>query len=377
MKQAYRFAFQIFTAISCGLPLCNFSSPVWAADPWLFLEGKDGPGKGKHVVLISGDEEYRSEEALPQLAKILASKHGFDCTVLFAIDPDTGNINPNTRQNIPGLAALENADLMIVFTRWRDLPDKSLARIEKYLQAGKPVIGIRTASHAFKPSTDSKYAYMSDTFNGDEEHKEWDGGFGRLVLGEHWISHHGNHKHESTRGIIPRAATDDPIVRGIKSGDIWGSTDVYGVRLPLPGDSKPLVLGEVTARKGEYNERDRFYGMRPDDGPAVAGAKNNPMMPIAWTRTYEIPGGKPGRAFMSTIGASVDLLNEATRRLLVNGAYWCVGLEDKIPTGGTNVELVGEFEPTQFGFRKDDYWVNRKMTVDELRGDSIEKKKTE
>jgi hypothetical protein len=372
MKQVYRFAFQLCAVAAFSLLVLG--QPAWSADPWLHLEGKEGPGKGKHIVLISGDEEYRSEEALPQLAKILANEHGFECTVLFAIDPETGNINPNTRQNIPGLAALENADLMILFTRWRDLPDESLALIEKYLQAGKPVIGIRTSTHAFKPSTDSKYAYMSDTFKGDGEHKEWDGGFGRLVLGEHWISHHGSHKHESTRGIIAPGAAENPILRGIKSGDIWGSTDVYGVRLPLPGDSKPLVLGEVTARKGEYNERDRFYGMRPDDGPAVSGAKNNPMMPIAWTKTYEVPGGKPGRAFMSTIGASVDLLNDATRRLLVNGAYWCVGLEDKIPEGGTSVALVGEFEPTQFGFRKDDYWANRKMTVDELRGDSGEKK---
>jgi hypothetical protein len=157
------------------------------------------------------------------------------------------------------------------------------------------------------------------------------------------------------------------VTRGIKSGDIWGSTDVYGVRLPLPGDSKPLILGEVTARKGDYDETDLFYGMRPGDGPAVDGPKNNPMMPIAWSRTYEIPDGKPGRAFMSTIGASVDLLNEATRRLLVNAAYWAVGIEDQIPMAGAHVDIVGKYEPTQFGFRKDDYWSNRKMSLDEFR----------
>src|SRR5205085_7740145 len=90
------------------------SSPgLHAADPWLVLEGHDGPGKGKHIVLVSGDEEYRSEEALPQLAKILAKHHGFKCTVLFAIDPNDGTINPNKNDNIPGLEALETADLMI------------------------------------------------------------------------------------------------------------------------------------------------------------------------------------------------------------------------------------------------------------------------
>lgn len=73
-----------------------------AADPWLVFEGGDGPGKGKHIVLISGDEEYRSEEGLPQLGKILSRHHGFKCTVLFAIDPATGTIDPNNGRNIPG-----------------------------------------------------------------------------------------------------------------------------------------------------------------------------------------------------------------------------------------------------------------------------------
>src|SRR5262245_16487128 len=285
-----------------------------AKNEWVDYKGHDGPGVGKRIVLISGDEEYRSEEALPQLGKILAKHHGFDCRVLFAIDPKTGKIAPTNRQNIPGIDSIKDADLVIVFTRWRDLPDADLQVIDEYLKAGKPVIGIRTATHAIKPDAkDSKFAYLSDTYQGDK--KEWAGGFGRVVLGEHWISHHGKHKQESTRARTAPGAAEDPILRGIHDGDIWGSTDVYGVRLPLPGDSKPLVLGEVTTRKGEYDEADLTYGMRPDDGPAVSGAKNDPMMPIAWKRTYEIPGGKQGRAFCSTIGASVDLKSEAVRRL--------------------------------------------------------------
>src|SRR6202453_2051633 len=99
------------------------ASSLQAADPWVVYEGGEGPGKGKHVVLISGDEEYRSEETLPQLAKILAKHHGCKCTVLFAIDPKTGSINPMVNNNIPGLEALKTADLMIIFTRFRNLPD--------------------------------------------------------------------------------------------------------------------------------------------------------------------------------------------------------------------------------------------------------------
>jgi hypothetical protein len=285
--------------------------------------------------------------------------------VLFATDPKTGKITPTNRKSIPGIESIKDADLIIVFTRWRDLPDGDLQVIDEYLKAGKPVIGIRTATHAIKPDGVSKFGYLSDTYQGDQ--KEWAGGFGRAVLGEHWISHHGKHKHESTRGRIAPGAADDPILRGIHDGDIWGSTDVYGVRLPLPGDSKPLVLGEVTTRKGKYDESDLTYGMRPDDGPAVKGAQNDPMMPIAWRKTYEIAGGKQGRAFCSTIGASVDLKNEAVRRLLINAAYWAVGMEDKIPKNGADVAIVGEFEPSQFGFRSEDFWAKRKMSPDDYR----------
>jgi hypothetical protein len=129
---------------------------------------------------------------------------------------------------------------------------------------------------------------------------------------------------------------DNPIVRGCQ--EIWAPTDVYAVRLPLPGDCRPLVLGEV------------LTGMQPTDLP-VAGKKNHPMMPIAWTKTYRGAGGHVGRVFTTTMGAAVDLQSEGLRRLLVNAAYWCVGLEDKIPPKA-NVALVGPYEPTWFGSEK-------------------------
>jgi hypothetical protein len=300
---------------------------VRGADPWLVIDGKDGPGKGKHVVLISGDEEYRSEESLPQLAKILAQRHGFKCTVLFAIDPKDGTINPNQRDNIPGLDALETADLMVIFTRFRDLPDAQMKHIVDYVESGRPIIGMRTATHAFdlKSPTYARYTWNS---------REWDGGFGRQVLGETWISHHGQHGKQSTRGVIAKGEEEHPILRGIQSGDIWGPTDVYGVRLPLPGDSKPLVLGQV------------LHGMDPTDKP-VEGKVNDPMMPIAWVKTYQGQQGKTARVFTTTMGASQDLQSEGLRRLLVNACYWAVGLGDKIP-GKSNVQIVGEYQPRPF-----------------------------
>lgn len=321
--------------------------------------GKAGPGVGKKIILISGDEEYRSEEALPQLGKILATRHGFNCTVLFAIDPESGFINPNYGKNIPGLEALDTADLMVIFTRFRDLPDEQMRHIDTYLKAGKPVIGLRTATHAFKTAEDSKWLHYSNGYAGDQT--EWADGFGRLVLGEQWISHHGSHKHESTRGIVAPGAAAHPILRGIAEGSIWGPTDVYGVRLPLPGDSQPLVLGQVVACAGTYDEKDTLYGMRPEDH-VPAAEKNEPMMPVAWTKTYELPGGQVGKSFTTTMGASTDLLAEGTRRMLVNAVYWCLGLEEQIPASGAKVEFAGEFKPSQFGFRDVAYWNERKLT---------------
>jgi hypothetical protein len=312
-----------------AIAISSQAGSVPAADgPWLDLEGKEGPGKGKRIVLVSGDEEYRSEEALPQLGKILAARHGFECRVLFAIDRKDGTINPDQRDNIPGLEALARADLVVIATRFRDLADEQMEHVVAYVDSARPIIGLRTATHAFNIPKGRKYArYSFDS-------KDWDGGFGRQVLGETWINHHGQHGKESTRGVIAKGMEDHPVLRGVK--DIWGPTDVYGVRLPLPGDSKPLVLGQVIA------------GMKPGD-PAVDGKKNDPMMPVAWIKMYAAAGGKTGRVFATTLGASQDLESEGFRRLLVNACYWALGMEEKIDPRAS-VEIVGKFEPSPFRF---------------------------
>lgn len=336
-----------------------------AENPWVVYPGGEGAGSGKHIVLVSGDEEYRSEEALPQLGKILSRHHGFRCTVLFAIDPKSGLINPNVSNNIPGLEALQSADLLIIFTRFRRLPDKQMAHIDAYLKTGKPVIGIRTSTHAFNFGGRGAFAHYGNGYNGGL--KPWKDGFGRLILGEKWISHHGGHKSESTHGLVAPKARQHPITRGLKDGDVWGPTDVYGVRLPLPDDSHPIILGQVMKRKGPRDNNDPFYGLRPDDGPPVSGRKNNPLMPVAWTKTFQVPGGKPGRAFMSTIGASTDLVAEGTRRLLVNATFWSLKMEKAIPATGSKVDLVGKFAPTRYEFRRGNYWIDRKMSPGEHR----------
>src|SRR5581483_4368864 len=113
-------------------------------------EGKHGPGHDKYIVLVAGDDaEYHSEEALPQLAKILATHHGFKCTVLFSINPSDGTIDPGAKGNIPGLEALDKADLLILFVRWRDLPDDQMKHFVDYFNSGRPILAIRTGTHPF------------------------------------------------------------------------------------------------------------------------------------------------------------------------------------------------------------------------------------
>ena len=303
------------------------ASQARAADPWAVLEGKENAGMGKHIVLIAGDDEYRSEELIPQLAKILATHHGFKCTVLFAVNKQTGEIDPTTQDNIPGLEALETADLMIMFLRFRDLPDDQMKRIVDYANSGRPMMSLRTNTHAFNIKPGKTYSHWSFRAKG-----KFPGGFGRQVFGETWISHYGHHNHESTRGVVAEGMESHPIVKGCE--DIWGPSDVYAIT-KLHGDCKPVILGQV------------LTGMDPKDKPNPA----KPAVPVAWTKTYTGTAGKPARVFTTTMGHAHDLKSEGFRRLLVNAAYWCMGLEAKIPARA-KVDCVGTYDPSPIGMRR-------------------------
>jgi len=296
------------------------------AGDWVVYEGKEGPGKGKHVVLLSGDEEYRSEEALPLLGKILAARHGFKCTVLFPINPQSGEIDPKYTKNVPGMESLKTADLVIMLWRFRELPDDQMRHFVDYYLSGKPIIALRTSTHAFNYADNSTSQFKRY----DWRSKEWPGGFGKQVLGETWVAHHGGHKTEATRGIIEPGAESHPIFKSVV--DIFGDTDVYTAN--PPADAKVLVRGQVLA------------GMKPTD-PPVAGKKNEPMQPVVWLRHHKNEEGKTNTILTTTMGSSTDLQSEGLRRLLVNGAYWALNLP--VPAKA-NVDYVGEFKPTMYGF---------------------------
>lgn len=321
---------------------CSVSLTALAEDPlWLDLPGNqqaDLPGRGKRVVLLSGDEEYRSEEALPMLAKILSEQHGFDCKVLFAINPETNTIDPNYSSNIPGLEHLDQADFMVMFLRFRALPDEQMLYIDRFIKAGKPFLAIRTSTHPFNFGGDAKTSYAEWSWNNGK----WPGGFGQQIIGETWVSHHGDHNGQATRGVINPKHADSPLLNSVS--DVFGPTDVYGV-VHLPESAQVLLYGQVLS------------GMKPDD-PPLPGKKNEPMMPLVWAKNYQVPGGNEGKVVGSTIGAAVDLLSEDLRRLFVNSVYWGVGLP--VPQRAS-VGIPAEYRPSYFGFKPKEFFIERKL----------------
>ena len=198
-----------------------------------------------------------------------------------------------------------------------------------HVQAGKPIIGFRTSTHAFNYPKDQDSKYKSYSFN----NTNWKGGFGQQVLGDTWINHHGSHNEQSTRGVIADGQKSNPILKGVE--DVWGPTDVYGVK-NLPESATVLLRGAVLS------------GMNPGDKP-IEGEKNNPMMPIAWTKSYKSSSGVKARIFCTTMGASTDFESAGLRRLIVNASFWCLQMESSIPDSA-NVDYVDEYNPTPFGF---------------------------
>ena len=289
-------------------------------------EGGTGPGSGKHLVFLTGDEEYRSEESLVQLARILSVRHGFKCTVLFSLDAKDGTINPNAASSLSGPEALDHADAIVMMLRFRHWPDATMKHFVDAYLAGKPIIGLRTSTHAFSYGNPTNSAYSRYSHNS----KTWPGGFGRQVLGETWVSHLGENHKEATRGIPEPAAATDPLLRGV--GQIFADTGEYHVN-PQP-DSKILLRGQVLA------------GTTPDAPPEATG-KNNPLRPLVWTRVHRNEAGRTNNVFCTTMGSSTDLRDESLRRLLVNSVYWGLNLE--VPAKA-DVRLVGDYKPTAYNF---------------------------
>lgn len=293
------------------------------------------PAKGdevSRVVLVAGDEEYRTEESMPMLGKILSQKHGFHCTVLFAFSKDGSYIDPNNQEGVRGFDSLDDADLMIIGTRFRKPSEDQAKHITKFLDAGKPVIGIRTSTHAFNGK---------GTFGGKINYGE----FGRKILGEQWVSHHGGHKREGCRSVAEKENADHEILNSVD--EIFAFSDVYGV-IHLTEDDTILLRAAVTKT------------LDPSS-PNVEGKKNDPMQPFVWLHHYVSPSGAKGKSLCTTGGASVDFLDEDLRRVIVNASYSLTGRD--VPEKA-DVEFVDPFKPSFYGFiREKDYFKNLNMQI--------------
>ncbi len=286
-------------------------------------QGDHGPGLGKNIVFIATDHEYRGEESLPALARILAKNYGFTCTVIFALD-EKDFILPGG-SNVKGLEVLDKADLLVMFMRFANFQDEQMEHLDKYLRRGGPVIGFRTSTHAFSNLANKKWAHYSWDYKG--ELSEWKDGFGELVLGETWVSHYGTNHKQSSRLIIEEKEMGHPIMMGVK--DMWVQSGAYTT----------YPKGTVLARGEVLN------GMTPSSKPD----DTKELLPVAWTRSYQLPGGKKGQSFATTHGASEDILNDGFRRMIVNTVFWISGMEKEIKPD-LNIDFVGPYKPTTFNF---------------------------
>jgi len=228
------------------------------------------PAKKPTVVLISGEYEYTSTNTLPAFKQLLESNYALKCVYL-----------ERKGEEIPGLEALKGADLALFFIRRMTLTEDQLSMIKEYANSGKPIIGLRTASHAF------------------ENWKEWD----NTVLGGNYHNHHGNALVATAR-INPEAASH-PILKNVaKEFETAGS--LYKTS-PLAKDATLLLMGSIT---------------------------NQPSEPMAWTHSY-----KGGRVFYTSLGHPKDFDNPAFRTMLVNAIFWA--LDQPVPAPRQNLAREG------------------------------------
>jgi len=310
--------------------------PVPESDLWLTYPAGDGPGQGRHIVLIAAEQEYRSEQALPMLARTLSQVHGFNCTVLFLVNED-GLVDPtmdnDDANNVPGLEYLDSADCVIWMSRFLHLSDPDVQHFYDYFDSGKPIIALRTANHGLRGV--SPYLVNGQRVTLDQ------------MLGGSFRGHHGGWKREATSGIVVPENASHPVLTGVQ--DVWGTTDVYRCQEEdhVREGSTALLMGQPM----RSHERDA-----PANTDKVA-------LPILWTTSFTGNRGLESRILHFTMGSAEDFANAGVRRVVINGVYWGLGMEDTI-TPDLNVDIIGDYEPMVDGFNYADLGVHPRPASD-------------
>ena len=258
---------------------------------------------------------------MPMLAGILQRELEAEITLCYPLD-SAGFIDPNRLDNIEGLSALDSADLMVFFTRFRALPSQQLQHIVNYAESGKPMVGFRTATHAFRYPDSSAQAYLNAAWPAK-------------VFGQQWITHHGHFEDGKIplTAVRPDTTRNHPILQGIQPFQAYSWLyHVDGGEWELQGDSDPLVFGHALRSNHEANNRlDQF----PLDNP------------VAWTKTYTGTSGKASRIFFTTLGHPYDWRNPNMRRLALNGIYWAL---DRPVSDSLDVAYAAPYLPNNSGF---------------------------
>ena len=265
-----------------------------------------------HVVFVVGTTHYAPQKTLPAFAKRL-EKYGFKTTVVL---PD-GDPERN-QKGLPGLEVLEEADLAVFFMRFLQLPPRQFAHIQNYIKSGKPVIGLRTSTHAFD-------------YEKGHPLEEWNRGFGKRVLGSEYFFHltgetvvehvleHRNHN----------------ILNGVAAKFLAPGV-LYQAN--IPADATPLLTGTGNSkRKGIFKNQFGTYELTGEMS-----------WPVAWTWKNEWDS----RVFTTTLGHEDSFRLDAFNRLLVNAVHWCLELPvgttpEKLAVANSAPNLKRPFELTQ------------------------------
>ncbi len=228
-----------------------------------------------HAVFLVHEDEYKTSWTLTRFAEQeLAGPLGWKCTYLWGHEP----------HSLPGLEALGDADLMVVSVRRQILPSDQLDWVKAYAATNKPIVGIRTASHAFASRT-------AELPLGGVEWKEFDA----EIFGGNYTNHVDNKSPEAPRTYIwklPEMA-DHPILNGVRDGKFVTTSWLYNVR-PLAATTTPLMMGRV-------------------EGPSEDE-------PVAWTNIR----ASGGRVFYTSLGHMDDFSDKNFQRLLLNGIVWAM-----------------------------------------------------
>ncbi len=231
----------------------------------------------RKVVMVIGEDEYRTEMTLPAYAKSDLEPLGFDVTIIHSDSKD--------KNNFPGLVeALDGADVLLISVRRRTPPKEQLDAIRSHIAAGKGVVGIRTASHAWslrsKVDNDKLAEQGLDswlTFDPD-------------VFGGRYTNHHGVGPKTSLK--IAEGAAEHPILRGVDVAAMIGNGSLYKVS-PLERSTTPLLIGSIP---------------------------NQPEEPIAWVNVTP----SKARVFYTSFGHIDDFEDPNFRKLLANGLMWTI-----------------------------------------------------